>query len=605
MKLRPASLVVYKQKPAKVCQIAAKKISIEIENGSILSVRPKDVMLLHPGPLENLSALTPMTGEIEAAWEVLEDETFNLETLAEFAYDEFTPSAAWAAWQLVADGIYFQGNPQEIETRHAEQVAAEKEARAAKAAEQAAWDAFLDRLSAGKVAPEDDAYIDTVIATANGQHQNNQVLRALGMAETAENAHTLLLKMGVWDYALNPYPARAGLSLSSSMAPVGNLPDEPRQDLTHLPAFAIDDVGSQDPDDALSWDNGRIWVHIADVAALIGHGSSPDAEAMLRGANLYLPDRTIMMLPPQATQLLALGLNETSPALSFGIDTNDEGEIINLEIIPSWVRVTRFSYEEAELLMNTPPFQPLANLLNKYQARRQQNGAVEIDLPEVKIHVDQGKVKIDPLPKLKSRDLVREAMLMTGEAVATFTIENDIPIPFTIQDAPVGELPDSQSPAAMFAIRRMLKPSQKSTIPGKHHGLGLEPYAQATSPLRRYLDLIVHQQLRAYLRQDELLTVHEITRLIGASTSVIRDVRRVERLSNRHWTCVFLLQHPDWQGEGIVVDIKGRRQLVLLPQLDFETGIYRAKELPLDSVVHMAVNEVDLVHLEASFRETS
>ena len=64
-------------------------------------------------------------------------------------------------------------------------------------------------------------------------------------------------------------------------------------DLTHLPAFAIDDEGSQDPDDAVfaeKVEGGfRLFVHVADVAALVPPKSPLDEEALRRGANLYLP----------------------------------------------------------------------------------------------------------------------------------------------------------------------------------------------------------------------------------------------------------------------------------------------------------------------------
>ena len=596
------SLVLYKQRPARVSQIADKKLSVEIADGTTISVRPKDILLLHPGPLQSISSLIPLAGEIETAWEILAEETCNLEELSELAFEEFTPSSAWAAWQLVADGLYFSGTPDEISARSAEEVAAERSVREAKAAEQKAWSAFLDRAAMGTTAPEDESYIQDVIALALGQREKSRVMKALGQGETPENAHALLLKLAIWDYNTNPYPVRAGLPTTSSAAPLGALPDEPRRDLTYLAALAIDDEGSQDPDDALSWENGRIWVHVADAAALIEPNSLADLEARARGANSYLPEGTVTMLPPPATKILALGLNDISPALSFGLDTNNEGEIIDLEIVPSWVRVTRLSYQEADLRLEESPLQQLLDVAQIYENRRQQNGAIGIDLPEVKVRMVNGEVEITPLPRLRSRDLVREAMLMTGEAVASFAIEKNIPMPFTTQQAPVGDLPEGDTPSAMFALRHLLKPSQKSGSPGKHHGLGMDRYSQATSPLRRYLDLVVHQQLRAYVRGETVMSTQDITNLIGASDSVIRDVRQVERKSNRHWTCVLLLQQPDWSGEGMVVEKRGRRHIVILPQLGMETSLYGSGDLALDSMIQLAVNDVDLVHLEASFR---
>ena len=126
------------------------------------------------------------------------------------------------------------------------------------------------------------------------------------MAESEENAHQLLLALGYWTATHNPHPARAGVDPTQPSAPIPELPDEPRRDLTHLAAFAIDDAGNKDPDDAISWDNGRFYIHIADVAALVPPDSPADLEARGRGANLYLPEGTITMLPSGVTAVLGL-----------------------------------------------------------------------------------------------------------------------------------------------------------------------------------------------------------------------------------------------------------------------------------------------------------
>ena len=598
------SLVLYKQKSARVQQVGSKKLVIDVASSGPASVRPKDVQLLHPGPLRDLAQLSPIQGEVETAWELLQGENPSLEDLAELAFDEYTVQSAWAAWQLVADGLYFSGTPDEIVVRTAAQVEGEKSARLAKKKEQRAWNAFLERAAVGETAPEDDRYIQDIVAMALEQRRGSNVLKALGQAETAQNAHALLLKLGVWDVSFNPYPVRAGLPTRSANVPLDGLLDEPRRDLTHLQAVAIDDEGSHDPDDALSWENGRLWVHIADAAALIRPDSLADIEARARGANLYLPEGTVTMLPPEATQILALGLDEISPALSFGLDLDGEGEIVDFEIVPSLVRVTRLSYREAETRLDDFPFKELLAAARSYESQRRKNGAIHIDLPEVKVRVVDGEVDIRPLPKLSSRDLVREAMLMAGEAVARYAIEHDLPIPFTSQDAPTDELPQGDTPSAYFATRMMLRPGSKSTAPGLHAGLGMNLYAQATSPLRRYLDLVVHQQLRAHLGGKPHMDAAMITTLIGSADSGTRDVRRTERLSNRHWTAVYLLQHPDWQGDGLVVERRGNRHTVLLPELGSETRFYSRQELPLDSQVDLELRDVDLVQLEANFRQT-
>jgi exoribonuclease-2 len=143
--------------------------------------------------------------------------------------------------------------------------------------------------------------------------------------------------------------------------------------------------------------------------------------------------------------------------------------------------------------------------------------------------------------------------------------------------------------------------SQPGSTPGPHAGLGLDQYVQATSPLRRYLDLVVHQQLRAFLRGEPILDEQAVMERVGAAYAISGDVRYAERLSNAHWTAVYLLRHPNWTGKGIVVDRRGKRDLVLLPALGSETSIYKKGATPLDTAVEVELKGVDLPLREAHF----
>ena len=122
-------------------------------------------------------------------------------------------------------------------------------------------------------------------------------------------------KLSVTD---NPWPHRSGLSLDEVQLGVPDLPDEQRLDLTGLESWAIDDEGNQDPDDAISLDGDYLWVHVADVAALVRPDGHIDQAARERGSNLYLPEGVHNMLPATITEQLGLGLAEHSPALSIG-----------------------------------------------------------------------------------------------------------------------------------------------------------------------------------------------------------------------------------------------------------------------------------------------
>ena len=214
------SLVLYKNRPNRVTSMGDKKIEIQTEQGETLSLRPKDVILLHPGPLRSLQDLKPLQGDVSAAWELLAGATTNVAELAELAYDAFTPSTAWATWQLVMDGLYFSGSPDAIVVNSPETVASIQAAREAKAAEERAWQAFLARTHAGQFAPEDARYLSDVAPLALGQRDQSRTLRALGREQTPQNAHALLLATGYWNTTVNPYPQRAGVMVKQPDLPL-------------------------------------------------------------------------------------------------------------------------------------------------------------------------------------------------------------------------------------------------------------------------------------------------------------------------------------------------------------------------------------------------
>lgn len=602
MNIPQHSLVLYKNGPARVASLG-EKLEIELEDGRSLRVRPKDVLPLHPGPLRGLRELDLPPGEVEAACELLEGEQTTLPDLAELVYGAYTPAAAWATWRLLDEGLYFQGTPEAITVRPLAEVARERVAREAKAAEREAWNEFLSHARAGRCAAEDAAFLHEIEEVAWGQREQSRVLQALDCGQNPESAHGLLLRLGYWDGTVNPYPRRIGAPLVVATADLPELPDEPRLDLTGLAAYAIDDEGNLDPDDALSLDGNRLWVHIADAAALMPPDSPADREARERGATLYLPETIVPMLPAEAVPRLGLGLSEVTPALSFGLTLDADGVVTDVEIAPSRVRVQRLSYEEVELRLDEEPFRTLHELAQRHRTRRRANRAVFIDLPEVKMQVADGQVTIKPLPRSRSRVLVTEAMLMAGEAAARFALEHGLPFPFTTQDVAVGDADrEPAGLAAMYALRRSLRPRQYSGQPGSHGGLGLDVYAQVTSPLRRYLDLVAHQQLRACLRGGDPLEAQAIVERVGAAEVAARGIRRAERLSREHWTVVYLQQHPGWQGEGVLVEKRMPRGVVLIPDLALEARVKVSESVAPDSTLPLRLTGLELPAREAYFK---
>ena len=595
------ALVLYRGHPARVTRTGER---LEIDLGTeTLRVRPKDVQLLHPGALASLAELIPIPGDMRTAWEILAGSTTNLQEIAELAYERFSPATAWAAWQFVSDGLYFSGTPDRIQAASAAEMAERLEARETQAAVERAWQAFLAHAVRGDWLPGDERFLSEVELLAWGKTTKSRVLRELGRAETPENAHALLLSAGRWDETINPYPRRLGLPLLPPDLSVPQLPEEARLNLTHLPAYAIDDEGNQTPDDALSLDGERVWVHIADVAALAPPGSALDLEARGRAETLHLPEGHIHLFPIELTRVLGLGLQEVSPALSFGIDLDASGGIAGVEVRPSWVRVSRLTYIQAtELLETDSNLAGLERLMDLRRKRRIEAGAIDIDLPEVQVKVSEtGAITLIPTLSVRGRRVVEEAMILTGESAGYFAQERGLTLVYNNQEPPEKRLP-YETLSGMFSMRRLMRRSQYMLAPAGHSGLGLPFYTQATSPLRRYLDLVVHQQLRAAVRGEKPITEGELLERIGMVEAVIPALRQAELASEKHWTLVYLLRHPDWHGEAVLVDRRGAQGIWLIPELGLEARAAIPSGVNLDRVVPIRIQGIGLPNLDYSIK---
>ena len=616
----PDALVLYRNRPARVKKTAGDRIEIEVD-GRSRTVRPKDVTGLHPGPLSatGLAALAALEAEpggadVDTARELLEEsgEEADLRTLCDLLYGCFTPQTAWAAWRILSDGLWFEGTPQRIRARPAAAVAAEAQRRREAEKERQAWEEFLERLRGGAWIEEDERFLGETVQLARGRPGGSRVLRALKKSQSPENAHALLLEIGYWNEGDLPWPERCGALLSPPPEPgPERLPEEMRIDLTRLEAWAIDDDGSTHPDDAVSIDpdDGTVWVHVADAAAAVAGGSELDMEARARGQTLYMPHLTVPMLPETLIQGLGLGLEDRSPALSFHLRPEPQGGAVLIEIVASTLAVTRLTYGEADrqLESGNPGLAALKEIADRSAGRRLAAGAVAIDWPEVDLRADAGlippEIEIRPMVRTPGRGLVAELMILAGEAAANYAADIGLPFPFVLQE-PAEEPPEDRGPgglAGALALRRRQLPARSSASKGRHAGLGVEAYSRVTSPLRRYLDLVAHQQLRLHLRGEPTLSEAEIAERMGAAETSSVCVRKAERMSRRHWTLAWLGQRPGWEGEAVIVDHRGSRTAAVIPGLALEVGLQGGGGLELNEVVEVRLASVDLPRLDVRF----
>jgi exoribonuclease-2 len=300
------------------------------------------------------------------------------------------------------------------------------------------------------------------------------------------------------------------------------------------------------------------------------------------------------MLAPETLPYFALGKNvkseqgEVCPAMSFKILLNPDITIAETQIFLSRIRVTRLTYEEADALATDKKgdageiLSRLFDLAQKNIERRLDTGAVMIELPDAHISVQKadGSVSIEPVSPRRSMDMVRECMVLAGEGAALWAVRNRVPFPFISQEA--GELPAVRLPglAGAFQLRRSMRPRALSVKPGVHWGLGLDMYTQVTSPLRRYTDLLAHQQIRSFLRGSPILGDEEILLRMTTAEAGATAINKADRASRSYWTAVYLADKIQSVWEGIILDNLGNRAVVLIPDLGLETQVPLKKGEP-------------------------
>ena len=207
--------------------------------------------------------------------------------------------------------------------------------------------------------------------------------------------------------------------------------DSDRLDLTELEAFSIDDEETMEIDDALSCrvdgENTIVGIHIADPAYFVAKDDELDAAAEERPLSLYLPTTFVPMFPERLSHNLAsLVRGEIRPSLTFIVTFDSEANIVDWKICSAKIKVAqRLTYVEADRMMENGSdsvssairqLDRIAKLLKKY---REEDGAVSLNRPEMKIRVRNGQVFVEYVDQeTPSHQMVGEVMTVM-RALAT------------------------------------------------------------------------------------------------------------------------------------------------------------------------------------------
>src|SRR6202790_3680775 len=416
---------------------------------------------------------------------------------------------------------------------------------------------------------------------------------------------------------------------------------EGREDLRKQFIVTVDPDDARDFDDAINVEKidnqgWQLGVHIADVAAYVQPGSALDREARKRGNSVYLPDRVIPMLPEQ----LSNGVCSLNPGVdrlthSVFIQFDKSGHAKNVRFAKSVIRSAhRLTYKQAYSILQSAPGDRLSEhlhvaweLASLLRRRRFEHGSLDLDFPEVKLHVDANGegLKLERVENDESHQLIEECMLAANETVARELKKRAIPTIYRVHENPdpeklaeyrefalsfnykVGDLthraelqrllasirgkPEEQ--ALKIALLKSLKRARYFPQPLGHYGLAKNNYTHFTSPIRRYADLVVHRALverdgkrrpRTDMSQIASVAEHISTTERVAAEAEIEAVR-MKKLE-------FFQRQLDERNPQVfgaaIIDVRNYGMVVELPDV-LITGLIHVSSLTDDFYVFEAV----------------
>ena len=511
-------------KAATVLSEAGTSMQVELVSGRRVKIKAAHVMLRFDRPSVEalLPAATQLAEEldIEFLWQCAPKDEFGYETLAA---DYF--GAAPDAVQSTALLLRLHGSPIHFQRKGRGQyrAAPEETVRTALASLarrreiEARIEAMAERLRAGELPAELAARPANLLVRPDKQSIEWRAFDA-ALRTSHLTPERLLLQVGAFEsahalhfscFAAEHFPAGFRFEGRTEL---GGGSANPHDDLerAEVEAFSIDDETTTEIDDALSvtpLEGGRwrIGVHIAAPALALAHDSPIDLLARERMSSVYMPGDKITMLPDPLVARYSLDAGREVAALSLYLDVSADGSDIeashsrvervpiaaNLRHEQVSAQVTEASLESdagARALPFGPALQVLWRVTLASVARRERmRGKPEPRFrADFSFRIDRGpegeRVRIEQRLRDAPLDrIVAEMMILANSHWGGLLAEHAVPGIYRSQQA-----------------GRVRMSAQ--ALP--HEGLGVSQYIWATSPLRRYVDLVNQRQLLALLRDQ-------------------------------------------------------------------------------------------------------
>ena len=476
--------------------------------------------------------------------------------------------------------------------------------------------------------------VDVLEYPSKTSHAIGRVVEVLGRKDTPGiDTDVAILAHGI----PNEWPAEALKEARSWSAEVPENAKQGREDLRSVPLVTIDGADAKDFDDAVycepQGDGWRLLVAIADVSHYVRADSPLDKEARSRGTSVYFPDRVVPMLPEELSNgLCSLNPHVDRLCLVCEMHVTRAGEVTRSQFYDAVMRsAARLTYVDAAGMLVAarprgahgelkPQLQHLNAVYEAFAAVRKRRGAIDFDLPESKIELDErGQVKsVRTAERLVTHKIIEECMIAANVEAAKRINKGRIPSLYRVHEGPdadrLEELvaflrtfghkvnPAKLSPKEInrilasvvgkpeeelveTVVLRSMKQARYQPNNVGHFGLALGAYAHFTSPIRRYPDLLVHRAIK-HLNDKRSpkgfrYGLEEMDRL-GEHTS--RTERRADEATREvaeRLKCVYLKERVGDTFDVVISSVVPFGLFVRLPEIQAD-GLVHVTSLPRD-----------------------
>lgn len=431
-----------------------------------------------------------------------------------------------------------------------------------------------------------------------------------------------------------------------------------RIDLRETNHITIDGVDTKDIDDSIyleKLEKGyKLYVSIADVSYFVKKDSFLDLSARNRGNSIYLYNKVIPMLPKRlSNDLCSLNVGEDKLTFTVEIVYNDNGKVISSDCYKSVINSKyKFNYDEVNKILEgksknnilyTDMLFHMNELSKKLESERNRRGAIDFDIPEIKLNIIGNSVEsIELRNRYDAEKLIESFMIAANEEIANRLMWEEIPTVYRIHEAPdmftINELnmeltklgypiikPEHITSSKFqklidktrnlnisYLVHKMvLKAMQKalySPINKGHFGLASMYYLHFTSPIRRYSDLVVHRildiSLNRYMdKKEKVRLFKELKQICLHITNTEKIAQNLEMDTKNTKICEYMTRYLGDTFKAIVSGMNSSKVFVRLSNYAEATLITKNKEYIIGTEIEVLVISIDIYNSEIIVKE--